>query len=315
MTSLLNHLTKTKLCCICVHTDPDIDAISSLLTLTSVLHSMGFLVTCRLENIPEGTEFLAGWDLFRELQTVTAQSPLDLIALDCGSVHRIWPKEVLGLANQIINIDHHFDNPLFGSVNIVDLTYSSTAEILYHLLKEGGIQLTTEHASNLYAGLLYDTGGFRYSNTKAATLVSAVEMINHGANPSLLANQVFTRMDHRSFKALELALKNAEYWETRGTLLSFVSYAEMKEHHLTNASFDGVIDILRQNRTVHYTILVREADPGIMKGSIRAKEPYVIGDLIKDLGGGGHKRAGGFTNTLSYERIKQILEEKLPLEQ
>lgn len=312
MTPFFNLLSKERSIVIVAHTDPDLDAISSLLTMTSLLHDRGYTVISRLENIPEGLEFLYGWELYKELENRVVPDKIDLIALDCGSIDRIWPKDIIQKAEQFINIDHHFDNPHFGKINRVDLTLSSTAEIIYHLLIEENLQPTKEMASNLFSGMLYDTGGFRYSNTKAETFVTASRMIENGANPSWLADKVFSRMDRCTFTALRLAIQNSDYLDSPSMLFSFVPYAEIEKHQLNNASFDGVIDILRQNREVSYTVLLRETKLGVWKGSVRAKEPFVIGAALKKLGGGGHKRAGGFTTaSFTIEQIKEMLHKGL----
>lgn len=308
MISLLEKLSKDKNYLICTHVNPDLDAISSLLSLTFVLHNIGFKVSAKLENSPDWMYFLTGWDLFAKLEKLEIPDLYDVIALDCGSKDRVWPNKALDNAGSIINIDHHFDNPLFGSVNICERDVSSTAELLYRLFKQDSIPLNQEIASTLYAGILFDTGGFRYSNTKASTFQTATEMIALGVNPSEMADHVFTFWEKSGFCALQVALANIEYWENNQILYSFVSWKEIQENNLKNEDFEGIIDILRLHRLAKYSILIREIEKGVYKGSVRAKEPYTIGDALRSLGGGGHKRAAGFlTHQISIEEITKTL--------
>jgi phosphoesterase RecJ-like protein len=308
MTSLLKYLKLDKNYCLVTHVNPDLDAFSSLLTLLVTLHRLGFSVKGYLEDQMEFTFFLHGWELFRDLEKKELNSNYTLIALDCGSLDRIWPSNVIKNADSIINIDHHFDNPLFGTINICDHMASSTTELLYLLLKSDDIPIDLKLASNIYAGMLFDTGGFRYSNTRSTTFKTASELISLGVNPSLMADRVFTHFEKQGFNALELALFHTEYWEDNQILFSFVSYEEILEHKLCSEDFDGIIDILRLNRLIKYSILIRETEKGFFKGSVRAKEPYEIGETIRILGGGGHKRAAGFSTRYgSIEEIKMVL--------
>jgi phosphoesterase RecJ-like protein len=308
MEALSENLSKSNFYCLCVHENPDLDAFSSLLSLLLVLNGLGFKVKGYLENCPEWMSFLNGWELYKELENLQIPEHYQVIALDCGSIERIWPKDIREGSSGMINIDHHFDNPLFGSVNICDHSVSSTAELLFTLFKQDGIAIDEKIASNIYAGILFDTGGFRYSNSRANTFKTVVELIDLGLNPSLMADRVFTKWDEKGFCALQLALANVEYWEENQILYSFVSFQEVEKYKLSNADFEGIIDILRMNRKTKYSIFIRETEKGDFKGSVRAKEPHEIGEAIRSLGGGGHKRAAGFSvKNKSIEEIKSIL--------
>jgi phosphoesterase RecJ-like protein len=305
---LLDHLRKDDFYCILTHVNPDLDAISSLLTLLIVLVKKGYRVSAGLEDYPSHFDFLEGWELFHELSNLSLPTTYHVISLDCGSMDRVWPQEIVKNASSIINIDHHFDNPLFGSVNICDHHISSTAELLYILFKSDHIDLDSKTAGNIYAGILYDTGGFRYSNTKMGTFHTVSELIKYGINPSLLADRVFAKWDSKGFCALQLSLANVRYTEEEQILFSYVPYSDMVSNQLSTSDFDGVIDILRLNRNTKYSVLVREPEIGLFKGSVRAKEPYEIGEAIRELGGGGHKRAAGFTTTIfTIEKIETTI--------
>jgi phosphoesterase RecJ-like protein len=312
MTSLLDSIQKDQFYWICTHINPDLDAVSSLLSLLYVLNNLGYQVAGKLENEPEWMNFLFFWDLYKDLEKQNNRDEYHVIALDSGSKDRIWPGELTRNAKSIINIDHHYDNPLYGTINICETEASSTAELLFQLFTNDNITLDRETASNLYAGILFDTGGFRYSNTKMGTLKTSLSLIQSGIHPSLISDHVFNRWDTKGFSALQLALSSVEYWENSKILFSFVSHKEMTDYHLSNSDFEGVIDILRLQRFACFSILVREIEPGLFKGSVRAKEPYVIGDSIRVLGGGGHKRAAGFSVKLeSIEDIKTILKNNM----
>jgi len=312
MTTLAQILEQNSTYAVVSHIDPDLDAISSVLSLLFYMNQNGIQARGYLENIPDYTDFLYGWDLFDLGHQVSLPEKYTLITLDCASVSRIWPSSLFQKTKSVINLDHHIDNPGFGSMNFVSHEVSSTAELLFQMMKTESYSVPKEIASNLYAGLLFDTGGFRYSNTKISTFETAKQMIQIGVNPTYLAEKVFNRWEKNGFQALELSLSTIEYWDKNQILFSFIPYQMISKLNLLNSDFEGVIDFLRVRRSIKVSILIREMEPGYYKGSIRSIEPYAINDIVRPFHGGGHKRAAGFsTSDYTISEIKSILQETL----
>jgi len=160
------------------HEGPDGDALGSLLGMHHLLGALGkdSVMFMAAKEFPLPIEYR-----FLPLEEVFHEPPADMadrtvVFLDCGNIDRM-PVEFLSEGDNFrINIDHHHDNTLFGDVNLVETTASSTAEIVYELAIALGVTITPEIASALYVGLITDTGKFMYENTNADTHRIAAEL-------------------------------------------------------------------------------------------------------------------------------------------
>ena len=91
------------------------------------------------------------------------------IVLDCGDLKRIGGvRRFIQEDKPLVNIDHHLTNDRFGSINVVDTKASSSCEMIFDLFKEAEYPLNRNLARLLYAGIMTDTGSFRYENTSAS---------------------------------------------------------------------------------------------------------------------------------------------------
>ena len=228
-----------------------------------------------------------------------------LVSLDCATKDRIWPSLCYSRAQTVINIDHHIDNPHFGSVNFVDPALSSTAEMMFRFLQQEEKSIPLEWIENCYAGILFDTGGFRYSNTKVSTFETARACVQAGINPTKIAQYVFQSWTTPSFTSLRIALEHIRAYYQGQVLVSSISYQDIQKNSLHRLDFEGLIDILRLHQSAKVVVLVREMEPGIWKGSIRSVNGLSILPLAHSLHGGGHKYAAGFTYPGSIESIDE----------
>ena len=134
-----------------MHVNPDPDALGSALAMTLFLRSLGKKV--RLINdgpCPSWLEFMPASRLCEDLDAKTRFAPQVVVVLDCGDLRRIG--RVAGFIKpgvKVINIDHHITNERFGTLNLVDTESSSTAEMLYGLLKKARCVLTRDIAALL----------------------------------------------------------------------------------------------------------------------------------------------------------------------
>ena len=304
--NLQTTLPKTARYLALTHVEPDFDAIGSMLGLCSSLRQAGYSISGHVETKPYFMKSLPG------IETLSTELPENLhdyevISLDSASRERVYKQDWLDNAKRIINIDHHRDNPLFGDVNMINTEVSSTSEFLYSLLSEDGFPMNESVILPLYAGILYDTGGFRYSNTKPETLRIASQMMSPypHAIPSL-SEQVFSRWNRDSFQALSNALQRVEYWMEERVCFSSIPYSLCCA--LPILAYEGIVDILRLDHTVKMILFIREIEPGVIKGSLRSKPPLTVNQIAKPLGGGGHLRAAGFTTKgISLEVLRERL--------
>jgi bifunctional oligoribonuclease and PAP phosphatase NrnA len=317
------------------HEHPDGDALGSLVAMQALLTSLSkdSLMFIALDDLPLPYEYR-----FLALDGLVTQAPDDLeertiVFLDCGSITRNPAAEALlcpddGSA-QILNIDHHHDNTRFGTANYVDAGSSCTAELVWDLLHELDLELTPRIADALYVGLITDTGCFMYENTGPRAHHMAAELIEAGVDVHAIYQQVYEGVPFGKLALLARGLEQTERYDDGRLTISQLSAEDFEAAGAQESYSEGVIDHLRAVRGTAMAALARdrlaasgeaaEADDGarVRKVSLRASDMRVdVSAIARELGGGGHRAAAGFTTSLPWDELvaflRQSLGEQLP---
>jgi phosphoesterase RecJ-like protein len=294
------------------HENPDGDALGSLLATHRILEALGkdSVMFLGAKEFPLPVEYR-----FLPLEEVFHEPPADIndrvvIFLDCGNIDRM-PIDFIRDDMKVINIDHHHDNTRFGTVNLIDVEASCTAEIIYELAGLLGIELTPEIANALYVALVTDTGKFMYENADARSHRMAAGLIEAGVQ----VNDVYRRLyEHAPIEKLKLLAQALERIELRDDGRLAVTYISGDDYAATGASealTEGVIDHLRTiDGTVAAAVVRDQADGGraARKVSMRSTDGRVdVSAIARIRGGGGHRRAAGFGTDLPYEQVVEFL--------
>jgi phosphoesterase RecJ-like protein len=294
------------------HENPDGDALGSLLALHHILRSLGkdSVMFLDAKEFPLPVEYR-----FLPLEEVFHEPPADhvdrvVVFLDCGNIDRMPIEWLRRDKARILNVDHHHDNTRFGDVNLVDTDVSSTAEIVYGLTKELGVELTPEIAGALYVGLVTDTGRFMYENTHSGAHRMAAELIEAGVNVNDTYRRLYERVPIEKLRLVARALDKVE--QVDGGALA-ISYITAEDYEATGASevlTEGIIDHLRSLEGAAVAALVRDkADgPTKRKVSLRSMNGRIdVSKIAREKGGGGHERAAGFSTDLEYPELVAFL--------
>jgi phosphoesterase RecJ-like protein len=297
------------------HEGPDGDALGSLLAMHAVLEQLGkdsvmFLAS---KEFPLPVEYR-----FLPLEEVFHEAPADLedrtiVFLDCGNIDRM-PVEWLKRDERVVNVDHHHDNTRFGDVNLVDVEASSTAEIVYELAKALGAQITPEIASALYVGLVTDTGRFMYENTDARTHRIAAELIDAGVDVLDTYRRLYERVPVEKLRLISRALEKVERYPECGLAVTYIAAEDYAATGATEVLTEGVIDYVRSIEGTSVAAVVRDkTDDGraARKVSLRSTEEVDVSAIAREHGGGGHRRAAGFSTDLTYPELVELLCERL----
>ena len=290
------------------HIGPDGDTIGSCFALGMALRQMGKEVSVLLEpfssslDIIPGKELLAGEDYTHTGDTVC-------IALDCASPERLGKAlEYFNLSEKTICIDHHESNTGWAKYNCIESNASSTAEMVYRLI-EPITDVNREIATALYAGMVMDTGGFRYNATAKSTMEIAAKLMEIGVPFTEVYSQLMHMHKFLEGKALGIALSNSSLLEDGKIVYSHVEADKLKEIGAKSQHLEGTVEYLMGTRGALIAVLVyeRSTAPEI-KTSLRSKGPNV-GNVASLLGGGGHKLAAGATTYTNVEEtLKRALE-------
>ncbi|MBU4173663.1 MAG: bifunctional oligoribonuclease/PAP phosphatase NrnA [Actinobacteria bacterium] len=292
------------------HQNPDGDAFGSVLGLGLMLRGAGLNVKASWPDpveLPLKYEFLPGKELLISPADLRPQGLV--IAVDCANAGRLGELEdaVLKVDN-IINIDHHPDNSLFGTVNLVDAAASATTEILYEEADDLGLELDRDIAVCLYTGLVTDTGRFQFSNTSAETFRIASELVEMGAEPNRLYEEIF-QGDTLSYMRLTGEMVSRAVFEPEtGLVHVFMPQEELRRFGVEMNETEDLIDSLRTLRGHRIAALFKEQDDGRIRVSLRSRADTDIGTVARSLGGGGHRVAAGYTSEKgSFEEALQEL--------
>ncbi len=293
---------------LCTHQEPDPDGAGALLALWQYGKSLQLPFFACIDQYPDYMQFMPGIDELQHVLPIQLPDSFTLIALDCGQKSRIWPQSATEKAANIWNLDHHIDNDAFGDINILEPQSSSTCELLFNLMEIHEMSRSLSINNNLMAGIVFDTGGLRFPNVSMKTMEIVAQLMKEGVSLSSIADQVFSRWSRKSFKALMIALQQAEFFYQDQFLLSWISHDQVFDHQLGEGDFEGVVQTLAQHCTAQIVVLVREMKKGVFRGSMRSKNNCTVHDMAHLIGGGGHQLAAGFsTSKLSTEELRSLL--------
>jgi phosphoesterase RecJ-like protein len=292
------------------HDNPDGDALGSLLATHLALEALGKDTVMVLG----GTAPLPGEYAFLDLEArgLLRRAPEDaaertLVTVDCAQESRIVEPTLLAAAPLTVNIDHHHDNTRFGDVDLVVEDASSTGEVLADVIAALGIPLTPTIAEALYTAVVTDTGRFQYSNTTPRALRLAAELVEAGADVSKVFVEVYESTPFPKLKLLARALERATELAEGKIVVSELRREDFEAAGAEEPYSEGVIDHLRAVDGAELVALVRELPRGAgaaRKGSLRSHPDGVdVSAIARGFGGGGHKRAAGFSTDLEMDEI------------
>lgn len=294
------------------HDNPDGDALGSLLATHLALEALGkdsVMVLGGPAPLPAEYAFLdvEAHGLLREAPEDTAERTL--VAVDCAQESRIVEPSLYGRARFTVNIDHHHDNTRFGDVNLVVDDASSTAEVLADVFAALELDLTPEVAEALYTGVVTDTGRFQYSNTTPKAFRLAATLVEAGADASKVFVEVYESTPFPKLKLLARALERARVLADGRVVVSELRREDFDAAGAEEPYSEGIIDHLRAVDGAELVALVRElpdAATSARKGSLRSHPDGVdVSAIARGFGGGGHKRAAGFSTDLTMDEITQ----------
>ncbi len=280
---------------LCCHKSPDADAVGSMYALAYGLKQKGKTIAmCNVSGIPDYMDWLPKPSLVHKSLHGIGFKPDLAVVLDCGDAHRIGEIKDEILAYPSICIDHHIDNPQFGSVdNWVDTQMSATGQMVAAILNELDIPLSGDIAEALYAAISSDTGSFRYDSTSSKSLLLASYLVEQGLDIA----SVRSRMDNT------WTLGRVRLWgdlmasvriERGGSIaLATVSLEQLSRHNARIDDLEGLVELLRQLRGVLAVAMLREDNPKQCKVSLRSTGEINVQAMVAPLGGGGHRNAAG----------------------
>lgn len=297
------------------HENPDGDALGSLVAMQGVMRALGkdSLMFIARDEFPLPYEYA-----FFEFDGLVSDVPRDvaqrtIVFLDCGNFDRNAVE--VGDA-PIVNLDHHHDNTLFGTVNHVVPEASCTAEIVWDLLRALDVPLTADIAEALYVGLVTDTGRFMYENTGPTAHVMAADLIEAGVDVHDIYRRLYEGIPEPKLALLTRALNRVQRFDGGRLTLARLTREDFVETGAEESYTEGIIDHLRAVEGTKVAALARELTcdekRGASKVSLRATDGAVDVSLIaRAQNGGGHRQAAGFATEMEPAELVAFLRQEV----
>lgn len=277
---------------ITAHIRLDGDALGSELALYLMLKDLGKeAVICNQDPTPQHYKFLPAADVI--VHDIKNMETYDVgFVLDCSELDRVGKlaAEVSGIKT-LINIDHHVSNGGFCKMRLLDARASSTGELLYRLMRRMHVKMTKDICTNLYTAILTDTGGFRYSSTHQDTLRAAGDLVEGGADPQWISENIYESDPPAKLKLLAKVLETLELDLELKTASMTVTCDQLKQTGAAMEHTDGFIDIPRTVKNVNIAMLYSQIGEKQFKLSLRSKGKVNVEKIAAQFGGGGHINA------------------------
>lgn len=284
---------------IVAHQRPDGDTTGSSLALWHWLDSRGVesVVFCthpvseQLLFLSQASHVVSDSSIFKQPWDV-------MITCDSGDLRYAGVADYLAMMPKqpvIINIDHHVSNEYFGDFNLVDVGASSTAEVVYRFFEANRVPLTKQISTGLLTAVFSDTNGFSNAATTQRSLEMAAKFLGAGAS---LAHIHRATMVNKSLAMMKMWGKVMGRLQTgpHGIVYTFVTRQDLDDYGIDGDSLEGVSNYLSQLQDARAVIVFQDRGDGMIKASMRTvRDDIDLASFAKIFGGGGHKKASGFT--------------------
>lgn len=307
------------------HKNPDGDALGACLALYAFLKEKGQQVSVITPNahpkflqwMPYSAEVLNfEWDngeAQKRLEAATVVFTVDFNDLSrTGSMEGVLRES----RADFIMIDHHQQPEDYARVTYSNTAMSSTCEMVYTFIVHLGEreQITKAIATNLYTGIMTDTGSFKYPSTSSQTHRVVAALIDCGANPMDIHRQVYDTYAPARLQLLSTALRNMVVLPELRTAYITLTQEELDAHDRKKGDTEGFVNYgLTLEGIVFAVIFIENREEGIIKISFRSVGDFSVNAFARNhFSGGGHDNAAGGKSDLSMEETVQQFRTLLP---
>ena len=311
------------------HKSVDGDCIGSSCAAVSIFRALGAKAWVAMpEALPENMSFMGVEDLlfypdeaFFASGVVNGITNTEVMSVDCSEGHRMGPNgDYFDKASgKHLSIDHHEVTHLINDYRWIEPKASSASELVFYaavaVADKSGIDLVSiidsRAAKCLLTGIVTDTGRFTYQNTNPETLEVAGQLMELGGDISTVCYNLFDRKKPQEFMISNTACVNAQFLCDGRFAITVVTEEMFKQFNATTDDIADVVSRLRDIDGVDLAVVLREAGGGVIRGNLRSTEAVDCTLLAGAFGGGGHKRASGFSvDGGDIEEIKNKVIEK-----
>ncbi|MBA4410962.1 MAG: bifunctional oligoribonuclease/PAP phosphatase NrnA [Bacteroidota bacterium] len=306
------------------HTNPDGDAMGSVLGLWRVLQNAGFKVKIvSPTKYPEFYHWMDGHDQViiyshhpKQSARAFAESDL-LICLDFNQLSRLGDMKPLveSFEGKKILVDHHPYPGNFTDLVISDITFSSTAELIFAVLKstEFAQYIDRNAATSLFTGIMTDTGSFAFNVSNPNTFEVVAQLTRLGIDQQEIYSKVYDNYSADRMRLMGFCLSNRMnvYPEYHAASM-YITREDQKAYHFVTGDNEGFVNMPLSIKGIIFSALFTEKEKYI-KVSFRSKGDFAVNELCeKYFNGGGHRNAAGGEYFASLQEAMTQFENILP---
>lgn len=293
------------------HIRPDADAVGSACALAGGLNQIGVPASVYIgQPLPHS----ANLRTVPGVDAIAYGDPLPddafVVTVDCASIDRTGCHQaaIERDPSRVMVIDHHATNPGFGGRNLIVESESTTA-MVRELFRHLGVELDYNLAYCLYAGLVTDTGNFRWGTPRMHLL--AAELMGLGLNTRQIALDLMDTMSAVDLQLMGAVLAETQVLPVKGLTLAIITIPTPVLARMSQTAVEATIDYARSLEGTDVGVVFKEQAPGYWAASIRSTA-IDASKVAKVLGGGGHHAAAGYSATGRREDIVRMLVDALP---
>ncbi len=292
------------------HINPDADGVGAAIGLSWLLTKLGKKARIvNAEKLPPSFRFLE--DVFPVNQKIqpSDRSYDAWFVLDSSKLSRTGLKRE-EMPDVILTIDHHYDNELYGQENWVDAKAPAASELIYRLIGSYGIKPDLPVAEALYAGVLIDTGGFKFSNTNERAFSMSMELMRLGVDAQKIYKAVFLDKTIQRIRLEGILLSRAEMLMNSRVCVMEITDEVLKTTGAGKEDMEGISNLTMCMRGVDVGLLfIRIADK--TKVCFRSNGDLNVRDVAFIFGGGGHAAAAGCVLKADIVEARKLVLEKI----
>jgi phosphoesterase RecJ-like protein len=302
---------------ISTHESPDIDGLGAEIGFHEILLNLGkkpYILNS--DPTPQKYNFI---DLDGEIHLYTGEESLPpdvsdraVFVLDTNDFDNIggaYP-HLKGRIRDVFIIDHHEGGKDKLESNLIKVEASSASEIIYELFRYYGFTPSFKAAQALYAGTLFDTGSFRYPKTSPGTFRMAAYLVELGANPFKIYEQIYERNSLNNFTLRAMILSSMEVHFGGKLIIMKLTPEMVRKSGASFAEGELSINLPLTVEGVTASVLVKQDIDGPVKVSMRTKGDHDVASIAIANGGGGHKNAAGYKSKVSFdETCEKVIRE------
>ncbi len=316
-------LSKEKTIVIIPHKNPDGDAIGSSTALDSYLKKLGHKSLIVSPN--HFPKFLSWMDPNKKIKIFEDDNELkneilncDIIFnLDFNNLSRISSmKDCVESSDAVkIMIDHHENPKNYCDFMYSDPNMSSTCEMVYHFITMLGDENLIDHSisESLYAGIMTDTGSFRFPSTTHETHNVVSKLLKNGISHSEIHNHIYDNNRLSKIKLLSHCLQKIEILKNFKTCYLFLTKDELEMFDYEKGDTEGIVNYGLSIENIKFAVIFKEnINDNSVRISLRSKGGFDVNKFAKNIfNGGGHKNAAGAVSKLNMQQTINLFKNSL----